>query len=226
MDVSDPSTPVGRVEESVATLIDISPPIGERTEVFPGDTRLTRQVLLDLARGDPITLSTLHSTVHVGAHADAPSHYGRDGRTIERMELERYLGPCVVVEAKIGRGERVDVRDLVGGIEAVNEPRVLIRTGAQPDKQAFNPDFAALEPALVHALADRGVMTIGIDTPSVDLSDSKDLPAHRAMLERDVAILEGLVLDRVEVGRYELIALPLRLVGFDASPVRAVLRAL
>lgn len=214
------------LEVGLGRLIDISPPVGEATEVFPGDTRLTREVLLDMARGDPITLSTLHSTVHIGAHADAPSHYGRDGRTIERMELDRYLGPCVVVEAKVERGERVGVNDLIGGIGAVTEARVLIRTGTQPDKQTFNRDFAALKPELVHALADRGVMTIGIDTPSVDLSDSKDLPAHRAMLERDVAILEGLVLDGVEPGRYELIALPLRLAGFDASPVRAVLRAM
>jgi arylformamidase len=106
----------------------------------------------------------------------------------------------------------------------ISESRVLIATGTYPDASRWNEDFAALEPALVDALHARGVITIGIDTPSVDLFSSKDLPAHRRFLAHDMAILEGLRLSDVPAGRYELIALPLPLVGFDASPVRAVLR--
>jgi arylformamidase len=101
---------------------------------------------------------------------------------------------------------------------------VLVKTGTFPDPTKWNSDFAALSVELVEALAARGAITIGIDTPSVDVQDSKDLPAHKAMLRHDMAILEGLVLAGVPAGVYELIALPLRLVGFDASPVRAVLR--
>lgn len=89
---------------------------------------------------------------------------------------------------------------------------------------AFNGDFAALSPELIDWLHQRGVITVGIDTPSVDLFDSKDLPTHKAILRHDMAILEGLVLADVPEGTYELIALPLKLAGFDASPVRAVLR--
>ena len=95
-----------------------------------------------------------------------------------------------------------------------------------PIPTVFTEDFAALAPELVDAWHARGVRLIGIDTPSVDLFDSKDLPAHRRFLAHDMAILEGLVLADVPEGRYELIALPLALVGFDASPVRAVLREL
>ena len=102
--------------------------------------------------------------------------------------------------------------------------RVLIATGTYPDPNNWNNDFAALEPALVDAMHAAEVITIGIDTPSVDLFDSKDLPAHARFLAHDMAILEGLVLNDVPEGEYELIALPLKLVGFDASPVRAVLR--
>ncbi|MCB9855096.1 MAG: hypothetical protein H6818_05360 [Phycisphaerales bacterium] len=99
-------------------------------------------------------------------------------------------------------------------------------TGTYPDPTNFNEDFAALEPDLIAWLNQRGVRTIGVDTPSVDLFSSKDLPVHQMFLQCDMAILEGLVLKDVEPGKYELIALPLKLIGFDASPVRVVLRTL
>lgn len=204
-------------------LYDISPPIGERLAVWPGDTPPRREVLCDLRRGDNITLSTLHATVHLGAHADAPSHYDADGQSIDRRGLDYYLGPCQVVRVAVPRAARVTTAHLPGPVRA---ERVLFATDSFPDPESFNPDFAALDPDLVRWLHGHGVRLIGIDTPSVDLFDSKDLPAHRACRECDLAILEGLVLRDVPAGRYELIALPLKLVGFDASPVRAVLRPL
>src|SRR4029077_14844401 len=106
----------------------------------------------------------------------------------------------------------------------VTTSRVLFATGTYPDPQTWNSDFAALSVELIDFLHERGVITVGIDTPSVDLFESKDLPAHKAILRCDMSILEGLVLNNLPEGTYELIALPLRLVGFDASPVRAVLR--
>jgi arylformamidase len=130
-----------------------------------------------------------------------------------------------LVERTIGskRGTRITPMMLPGPITA---PRVLLATGTYPDPEHFNTDFAALSPELVEALHGQGVRLIGIDTPSVDLFDSKDLPAHKTFLRCDMAILEGLVLRDVPPGVYELIAMPLRLMGFDASPVRAVLRSL
>jgi arylformamidase len=202
---------------------DITPPVSPALAVWPGDTSPRREVLLDMHRGDNLTLSTLHSTVHVGAHADAPSHYGAEAPAIDRRPLERYLGPCQLIDVPVQRGARVGVDALPSGLEL---ERVLFRTGSFPDPTRFNEDFAALSPELVDAVHRRGGRLIGIDTPSVDLFDSKELPTHQACLRRDIAILEGLVLDRIPPGRYELIALPLRLVGFDASPVRAVLRSL
>lgn len=208
-------------------LHDITPPISAALKVWPGDTPPTREVLLDRARGDSVTLSTLHATVHLGAHADAPSHYGVDAPSIEACSLEPYVGPCLVVSAQAQRGARIGPADLeLPDPNRIDAPRLLIRTATFPDATQFNTDFAALEPGLVGWLAARGVRLVGIDTPSVDLFDSKDLPTHRAFLEHGLAILEGLDLARVAPGRYELIALPLRLVGFDASPVRAVLRTL
>jgi arylformamidase len=202
-------------------IYDITPPITAALKVWPGDTPPTREVLLDITRGATVTLSTLHATVHLGAHADGPNHYGADAPGIDTRPLDDYLGLCQVINLRVGRGARAGVADLAVPVQA---ERVVFRTGTFPDPTVFNEDFAALEPELVRWLNDRGVRLVGIDTPSVDLFESKDLPAHRAFLERDMAILEGLVLTGVPEGLYELIALPLRLVGFDASPVRAVLR--
>jgi len=176
-----------------------------------------------MQRGDNLTLSTLHTTVHAGAHADGPNHYGADAPGINERDLDYYLGVCQVVRVKAERGKRIGVDELTQTIEA---DRVLIASGTYPDPNHFNEDFAGLTPELIHSLNQRNVKTIGIDTPSVDLFESKDLPAHQMFLKLDMAILEGLILNDVPAGKYELIALPLKLVGFDASPVRAILRTL
>lgn len=207
----------------MSRLFDISPTISARLQVWPGDTPPSREVLLDMARGDNLTLSTLRTTVHVGAHADAPSHYGRDAATIEAVDLTTYLGECAVVRIDARRGSRIDVAAFPAGFRAA---RVLVATGTSADPDRLETNFAALAPALVDWLADGGTRLIGVDTPSVDLFDDEALLAHGRCLARGVAILEGLVLSGVPEGRYELIALPLKLEGFDASPVRAVLREL
>jgi arylformamidase len=232
---------------------DITPPITPKLAVWPGDTPLSREVLNDMARDDNITLSTLRATTHLGAHADGPNHYGKDAPAIDERGLDYYLGPCQVIRVGIARATRITPEMLppkvsrevpfVGGSDLASraatsaegsgapgertihlQPRVLFATGTFPNPQNWNTDFAALSVELVDFLHERGVITVGIDTPSVDLFESKDLSAHKAMLRHDMSILEGLVLKDVPEGIYELIALPLRLVGFDASPVRAVLR--
>jgi arylformamidase len=139
------------------------------------------------------------------------------------MPLHHYIGPCQVIDAPVARGTRVRREDLR---DEPRQLRVLIRTGTFPNPEQWNNDFAALSAELVSFLHERGVITIGIDTPSVDLIDSKDLPAHKAFLRHGIAILEGLKLDGVAPADYELIAPPLKLEGFDASPIRAVLRPL
>lgn len=202
-------------------LFDISPTISARLAVWPGDTPPRREILCDLERGDNITLSTLHATVHLGSHADAPSHYGRGAASIESRPLDLYLGPCQVLRVPATRGQVLTSAILP---EQLLTPRLLLATDTFPDPEYFNDDFAALSPELVEVLHTRGVRLVGVDTPSVDPFHSKDLPAHRTFLRHDMAILEGLVLANVPPGVYELIALPLKLESFDASPVRAVLR--
>jgi arylformamidase len=202
-------------------LYDITPPLTQQTAVWPGDTSLSRELLLDIARNDNLTLSTMRATVHLGAHADGPNHYGENAPAIDERALDYYLGPCQVIRLNAPRATRITPGMLSGDAAT---PRVLFATGSYPDPGNWNADFAALSVELIDSLHASGVITVGIDTPSVDLFDSKDLPAHKAILGHDMAILEGLALRNVPEGVYELIALPLRLVGFDASPVRAVLR--
>jgi arylformamidase len=204
-------------------IYDITPPITGRLQVWPGDTPPEREILLDIRRGDNITLSTLRATVHLGAHADAPSHYASTGAAIHQRSLASYLGPCQVVRVAAAPATRVTAAMVERPLQA---ERVLFATGTFPDAEQFNTDFAALSPELVERLHEQGVQLIGIDTPSVDLFDSSDLPSHQMFMKYDMAILEGLALDGVPEGVYELIALPLRLVGFDASPVRAILRTI
>jgi arylformamidase len=204
-------------------ILDISPALSASIAVWPGDTPLSREVLLEIERGASVTLSTLHATVHLGAHADAPSHYDAGAPDIAGRSLTYYVGECEVIRVPVQRGGVITPAMLPREPSA---PRVLFATGTFPDSGAFNQDFAALSPALVDHLHAAGVILAGIDTPSVDPFSSKVLAAHQRFLAHDMAILEGLVLDGVAEGHYELIALPLRLEGFDASPVRAVLRRL
>jgi arylformamidase len=203
-------------------IYDITPPITEQLAVWPGDTPMSREVLLEMQRGDNLTLSTLRATVHLGAHADGPNHYGKDAPGIDRRSLDFYLGPCQVVRVAAERGCRVTPAIMR---QTIHAPRVLIATGTFPDPTTWTEDFAALAPELVDNLHRQGVITVGIDTPSVDLFTDTELLSHQRFLANNMAILEGLVLRDVPEGMYELIALPLKLVGFDASPVRAILRA-
>jgi arylformamidase len=205
-------------------LIDISPPIDASIRVWPGDTPFAHNVNLDINAGANITLSDIRTTVHVGAHADAPMHYVGAGADIASRRLDYYVGRCVVLRVAVHRSSRIVPEHLEGKV--LSAPRVLLHTGTFPDPRKWNNDFASLSSAVVEHLYQHGVMLVGIDTPSVDPFDSKALEAHQAFARNDMAMLEGLVLDHVPEGEYELIAPPLRLIGADASPVRALLRTL
>ncbi|HEV8661372.1 MAG TPA: arylformamidase [Thermoanaerobaculia bacterium] len=208
----------------MSRLIDISPLIDATIKVWPGDTPYSHTRTLDIAEGANITLSEIRTTVHVGAHADAPNHYIAGGEDIAVRRLDYYVGRCAVIHVDGVRGRRIVADDVKR--KDITAPRVLIRTKTFPDPRKWNNDFASLSPELVDVLHSRGVILIGVDTPSVDPFESKELEAHKALARHNMASLEGLVLDDVAEGEYELIALPLRLANADASPVRAVLRTL
>ncbi|MCB1050794.1 MAG: cyclase family protein [Acidobacteria bacterium] len=201
-------------------LFDISPPITNRLGVFPGDVSYQLKTSMSFDQGDHLMLSSIETTLHLGAHADGPNHYDPKGLGIGERSLIPYLGPCQVVQVLPRPFGRIGLADIEAVIET---PRILFKTGSFPDPNRWNSDFMALAPDLIHYLADQGVQLVGIDTPSIDVEDSKELPSHQAVRQRDLSILEGLVLSDVDPGIYQLVALPLRLMGADAAPVRAIL---
>jgi arylformamidase len=205
-------------------LWDISPPVREGAPVFPGDTPYQQRWAASIAPGCPVNVSTLTLSPHVGAHADAPLHYDPDGQPVGTLDLDPYLGPCRVVHA-IARGPLVTWDHIAHALHGL-PPRVLVRTYQRAPVDRWDPQLAAFAPETIERLADAGVRLVGIDTASIDPAESKTLDSHQVIRRRGLRVLENLVLDEVPEGDYELIALPLKLVTADASPVRAVLREL
>jgi arylformamidase len=203
-------------------IYDISPMLSERTAVFPQDVPYSRELTLDFESGAKnLLVSSIRTTVHLGAHTDAPNHYDPKGASIDQRSLDYYIGPCQVISVRLQRGVRIRPADLAD--TRVTASRVLFRTESFPRPDDWNHDFNALSPELVDYLASQQVVLVGIDTPSIDLAEDQVLESHQAVARHDMAILEGIVLRDVPDGIYTLIALPLRLQGADASPVRAVL---
>lgn len=205
------------------TIWDISPLISAAIPVWPGDTPFEAAPTWEIKDGCPVHVSKMTMTTHLGAHTDAPSHYDSAGRTIDQVGLLPYIGACRVIHC-IG-AQRVEASHLEGKLDGT-PPRVIVRTYANAPQQQWDSAFAPVAPEAIALLASHGVTLVGTDTPSLDPQDSKTLDAHNMVRIHGMAILEGVVLDDVPEGDYELIALPLKLAGMDASPVRAILRRL
>ena len=203
-------------------LWDISQVLRPALPVWPGDTRFVAAQTWAMAQGSPVNVSALTLSSHSGAHADAPLHYDAGGLSIEAVALDAYLGPCLVVDAR-GLGSLIEPHHLpvLNGAK-----RVLFRAYNSFPHDRWTEEWTAVAAGTIAALAAAGVILIGIDGPSLDPQESKTMDAHHAVAAADMRILEGLVLDAVPPGWYELIALPLSIAGADAAPVRAVLREL
>jgi arylformamidase len=206
-------------------LWDISPPLHAGAPVFPGDAPFTSVWAARIGPGCPVNVSTLTLSPHTGAHADAPLHYDDNGAAIGALDLRPYLGRCRVIHA-IDKGPLVVWAHIAHAITADLPKRVLVRTYRHAPIAHFDATLPAFAPDTIEQLADLGVRLVGIDSASIDPADSKALASHQVIRRRDMRVLENLLLDDVPEGDYELIALPLKLIHADASPVRAVLRAL
>ena len=191
--------------------------------VWPGDTGFAFERSWKMEDGSPVNVGRMTMSTHSGTHGDAPLHYAADGADIASVSLDPYIGECLVVDAREVKGRQIDVGDLPH-LESAD--RVLFRTFDSFPHDAWDEGFTAIAADAIEWLALQGVRLIGTDAPSVDPQDSKTMDAHKAVLKHDMRILEGLVLDGVEEGRYELIALPLKIAGGDAGLCRAILRDL
>jgi len=204
-------------------LWDISAPILAESPVFPGDTPYRQTWAWTLADECPVNVSAITLSPHVGTHADAPLHYNAQGLPSGALDLHPYLGRCRIIHA-LDAGPTIGWADVAHAVDDELPERVLVRTYRQHPGLAWDPELRGLSVEVVEGLADRGVRLVGIDTASVDPADSKSLDAHQALRRRDLRVLENLILQDIAEGDYELIALPLKLMSADASPVRAILR--
>lgn len=225
-----------------ASFFDIAPIVSEKTAVFPGDQHFVRKHLLEFKAGHHLDLSSIQTTLHIGAHADAPSHYALNGIGISDVNPRNYIGRTWVAQTQIGGPDhQVSWSDLSvptqrwitsqatgqskkGGSEGLDSRwRFLLATNTFSDPNQWTSGFASFDPTLIDELHAHGCCLVGIDTPSVDPETSKELLAHAALHRNQLSVLEGLVLAHVPEGEYFLVSQPLRIESADASPVRALL---
>ena len=201
-------------------LLDVSQPVDASIACWPGDTPFSSEWAAHIAKGDAVTVSRVTMSPHNGTHADAPCHFLLGAPGIGEVPVERYVGPCRVVE-RFGNGPITESEARRWRVRRGD--RVLVRTRRRLDPSVFPARFAHLTGASAGVLARAGAVLFGIDTPSVDHRDSKTMDAHKTLLGGGIAILENLDLTKAKPGRYRLIAPPARYRGLDAAPVRALL---
>jgi arylformamidase len=204
-------------------FFDITRDLAADLAPWPGDAKFDYRLVGRLAEGYSVNLGRITTSAHSGTHADAFFHFDDAGLTIDRFAPERYLGLASVIDLT------AKFADSLGEITSADldsdpvAPRLLLKTGAWTDSTKFPSAIPVLAGGVAEWLQQRGVILLGFDLPSVDAIDSQDLPNHHALAAADIAILEGLDLGAVPAGLYSLAALPLKIIGGDGAPVRAVL---
>lgn len=203
-------------------IYDISQTISENLPVWPGDQEFSRRWNMRLARGNPCNLSSVTMSLHAGTHLDAPFHFDDQGNDMGTTALENFIGPARVATIEAERG--IEAADLLT-LEWCGVERILFRTrSSRWSETRFDPQFAYLTEEAAGFLGEKGMLLVGIDSPSVDLFGGKTMGAHKTLQSHGVMILEGVRLFGVPDGEYELVCLPLKIAGADGSPVRAILR--
>ncbi|MDP4171899.1 MAG: arylformamidase [Bacillota bacterium] len=204
-------------------IVDISRKLERGIPTWPGDTPFTFEISWPMEESGSVNVGRLVMSTHTGTHIDAPYHFDNEGKKIYDLDLELYIGPARVVDMQ--EKEYICAADLKE-MNLDGMKRMLFRTNSWENASRFPKKITYLHPDLGPFLAEKGILLIGVDVPSVDPLDSKELPAHHSLNRHGIHILEGIDLEGVQTGDYELIALPLPLAEADGSPVRAVLRPL
>lgn len=207
-------------------IYDVTVPISEEMPVYDGDPNVRIESASAIERGDAANVSRLCCGFHTGTHVDAPNHFVEGARRVHELELEKLTGICRVVE--IDKNVLAIEAEHVVNLEGVE--RVLFKTRNSDFwtnyAQGFRKDFTYIAPEAAKALVDLNVKLVGIDYLSVEKFGSTDFATHITLLEKEVVIIEGLDLREVPAGDYELICLPLKIVGGtgDGAPTRTILR--
>ncbi|HLR04087.1 MAG TPA: arylformamidase [Virgibacillus sp.] len=202
--------------------IDISQPLTNDMAHWPGDEPFTYSPTLTKEQSGSVNIGQMSASLHTGTHVDAPFHYDSNGQTIDQLDLERYIGTARVID--VSHNDTISVKTLDKLAWNDCPERLLLYTSLPNNPKRFPDAYPVMEVDVAPFLREKGVRLLGIDAPSVDTVESKDLPIHHALYNQDINILENIMLDDVQPGDYELIALPLAIQGADGSPVRAVIR--
>ena len=191
---------------------------------WPGDRPFRVRRVRDLAKGHPYTLSVLEMSAHTGTHLDAPRHFIRSGKPIDQLRPGATVGPARVIEIR----DRESVKPAELRPHRIKRgERILFKTRNSArcwDHDEFVEDFVFISRDAAGLLAERGVLSVGIDYLSVGGYQTDSSETHRILLGAGIWVIEGLNLSRVAPGRYEMVCLPLRLEGGEGAPARAILR--
>ncbi|WP_010529650.1 arylformamidase [Lentibacillus jeotgali] len=204
-----------------ANWIDISQPLTNNMAHFPGDMPFDYSLTYTTEQTGSVNVGQITGSIHTGTHIDAPFHYDAGGKTVDQLDLNLYIGEAVVLD--VSHTDKITAETL-RPYNLYGAARVLLHTSLPNNPKRFPDQMPELDPSIAEFLHEQDVKLIGVDLPSVDPPESKDLAAHHALYDKNIFILENLMLDHVKPGRYELIALPLAIDGADGSPVRAVLK--
>ena len=214
-------------------IFDISRALSDDLAPWPGDTPFHFELKWKMAEGATVNVGAVNMGVHNGTHADATFHFDERGDSIDRMPLDAYVGDAVVVDLTklfVGGGDNLDRTRQIGvaDLEAFSAsleqaPRLLLKTGVWKDSRVFPEWIPVIARDVSDWLGERKVKLLGLDLPSVDPTEAKKLANHYALAAAGVAIVESLDLSEVEAGVYRMSALPLKIAGGDAGPVRAIL---
>lgn len=205
-------------------LYDLSPALTESYAVWPSDQPLKYKRALEVQRGHSVNITSLEATSHLGAHAVCSQMIETSDPSIGELALHPFLGMCQVLEIKVEPKALLTLDHLPKNFEA---PRLLLKINPSFSEDQFNPDYPALDPSLFLFFKEKNIELLGLDTPGADLyKHCTKVLSQKEASRYKIPLLYNLRLDPVPEGLYELIALPLRLVGCEASPVRAILRTL
>jgi arylformamidase len=206
-------------------IFDISIPLNPDLPVWPGDPRIVLEQYQTIESGHASNNSKLACGVHSGTHVDAPSHFIKDGITVDQLPLDVLIGPAFV--ANFPKADTV-TPDFLEALDLPRETtRLLIKTRnsslwSEPN-HVFNPDFVAINPEAADWIVNRGIRLIGIDYLSIQRYKDPEPLTHRILLGAGVIIVEGLCLQNVHAGLYTLICLPIKLAGSEGAPARSIL---
>jgi arylformamidase len=214
-------------------IFDISRALSDDLAPWPGDTPFHFELKWKMAEGATVNVGAVKMGVHNGTHADAAFHYDESGEPIDRMPLDAYVGEAVVVDLtkwfattgdEFDQTRQIGVADIEAFSSSIEQaPRLLLKTGVWKNSKVFPDWIPVISPDVAEWLLERKVKLLGLDLPSVDPIDAKKLTNHYALAAARIAILESLDLREVEAGIYQFSALPLKIAGGDAGPVRAIL---